>query len=653
MAVSVLDSVADAPLDDLYGSAPVSRRLMRRAAVVYAFVVALGLAPWLLQSPPAYQSAGLGLLFPGAGFLAAGGWAYLLFPVTVLLVLIAAGLMLLTANVLAVLVVWLGAAWLAGALTGISIVPASPYLVLGITLAFLFWRIAKHRTAVATELEHRSLRNAYLARAEREVLERAVPAPQPGTRELSAEDLAFVRYALDRGLQPPESFNGFNVIEQFQTSSIRYQINNLLWALQVMQCHYMPNFHGYLSEAQRNLIDKLTVPKVWKWWRWESLWGNFSFNADPISKDNIMFGGFSSAHVALYTGNTGDDRYLKPGSLSFRLNRFRTYRHDLSTMLAAGRKNHRTAVYGPLYPCEPNLTYSACNLQGNFAHLVADRIYATNERQKLIDALKPLHISEMMCRDGVVHAGRVVPLGIRIPVYTSSQVEALWGWMASAFFPDLSRRIWAMLREEYVSFDAQGEITIATKSYDRMDLGNYKRGEAGPYSQFLVLAREQGDEQVAEAIIRKLDRDFGRLETNGTVSYVKSSNYNMAYIIMGRILRAEDVRRMVLAGPPAPALRGPLLAGAKYPEVLVAKAFSDGTDLNLVLYPGCGSSRQVLRLERLVPNREYRVEFERTSGGDGDAGDTSLRLRADADGGAMLSVTLSGRIALRVSAVAE
>src|SRR5277367_5683114 len=109
--------------------------------------------------------------------------------------------------------------------------------------------------------------------------------------------------------------------------------------------------------------------------------------------------------------------------------------------------------------------------------------------------------------------------------------------MANAFFPELSRRVWATLREEYVSFDDQRDITIATKSSDRMDMGNYKKGEAGPYSQFLVLAREQGDDEVANAILRKLDREFDRVENNGTVSYAKSSNYNMAYTIMGRILR--------------------------------------------------------------------------------------------------------------------
>ncbi|MET0988274.1 MAG: hypothetical protein ABW034_22975 [Steroidobacteraceae bacterium] len=626
------------PLDDLYGSAPVSKRRMRRSLVLYGVLFIVGLSPVLLDAAVPWQAFGLGLLFPGGGFLAVGGWAYVLFPIALVLMLVACALMLLTANAFAPLLIWLGSAALAGALVPSELAPLSVYIVPLLSLGFMGWVIDKHRRLARAEYARRDVRNAYLPRAEQDVLARATPRPAIGSRELSAEDLAHLRFALDRGLQPIESFGGFHVIEQFQTSSLRYQINNLLWALQLAQCHYTPNFHGYLSQAQRNLIDKLTVPKVWKWWRWESLFGNFSLSANPIAKDNIMFGGFSSAHIALYTANTGDDRYLQPGSLPFRLNRFRTYQHNLQTILAAGKRNHETAVYGPLYPCEPNLTYSACNLQGNFAHLVADRIFSTQYRQTLIQQLKPMHVSEMMCRDGMVHAGRVVPFGIRIPVYTSSQVEALWGWMANAFFPDLSRRVWATLRQEYVSFDERGEITIATKSYDRMDMGNYQKSECGPYTQFLVLAREQGDDQVAEAILRKFERDFGRLERDGSISYTQVSTYNMGHMIFGRIGRTGDIRAMVLDGPPPAAMKGPLLAEVRYPDVLVAKAFSSGADLQLVLYPGAAASRQRLQIERLEAGREYRME----------SGTDSKTFRADANGKAAIEIDLAGRTEVHI-----
>jgi len=619
-----------------FGSASASHPIRRRAAITYAVLVALGLAPLLLHMHPGWQAAGLGVICPGAGFLADGGWAILLFPLAVALMFIAFASWVLMANAVAPLVVWFGSALLAAALAGHHIAAFSPPATAVLLLAFFGTCTWLSRRTLAAEAKRRDARAIYLPAAIAGVEARAAGIPTPGTRELRPEDIANLRYALDRGLQPFEELKGFDVIEQFQTSAIRYQIDYLLWALQLSQCHYTPNFHGYLSQAQRNLIDKLTLPKVWKWWRWENLLGNFSFHLDPIAKDNIMFGGFSSNNIALYTAITGDNRYLKPGSLTFRWDEHIVFRHDLTTILEAGRRNQKTAVYAPLYPCEPRLTYSACNLWGQMSHLTADRVFNTNHAPDLLRGLKPLHMSEMMGLDGSAHAGRMTALGIRIPVYTCNHVTAMWGWMASPFFPDLSKRTWAASREECVSFDAQGNITLAAEAYDRMDTGNYKKSEAGLYAQFLMLAREQGDEQVAQAILRRLDQDFGRVETDGAVSYAKASNVNNATIIMGRLARQADMRNMVLNGPPATALAGPVLAEAAYPDVLVAKAYShDGKSLELVLYPGRAEGKQTLHLARLIPGGRY------SAGGE--------TITADADGKASFECLLSGRTAVTIT----
>jgi hypothetical protein len=106
------------PIGDDYGSAPVSGRLLRRTAIVYVALLALGLLPVIVHAPASYQAAGLGLLFPGGGFLAIGGWGYLLFAGSLLLMLLATALMLLTANVAAPLLIWLGSALLSATLAG-------------------------------------------------------------------------------------------------------------------------------------------------------------------------------------------------------------------------------------------------------------------------------------------------------------------------------------------------------------------------------------------------------------------------------------------------------------------------------------------------------------------------------------------------------
>jgi hypothetical protein len=61
-------------------------------ALIYFGILLLGGAPLLMRLSPAWQAAGVGLWFPGAGFLADGGWAVLLLPVTLALFALALAL---------------------------------------------------------------------------------------------------------------------------------------------------------------------------------------------------------------------------------------------------------------------------------------------------------------------------------------------------------------------------------------------------------------------------------------------------------------------------------------------------------------------------------------------------------------------------------
>lgn len=74
-----------------------------------------------------------------------------------------------------------------------------------------------------------------------------------------------------------------------------------------------------------------------------------------------------------------------------------------------------------------------------------------------------------------------------------------------------------------------------------------------------------------------------------------------------------------------------------YPDVLVARAFSDGNDLQLVLHPGAGGKRIRLGVDQLVPGPNYRA-----------LGAVEETVIADPFGCASLVVDLSGRHELRL-----
>jgi hypothetical protein len=84
-----------------------------------------------------------------------------------------------------------------------------------------------------------------------------------------------------------------------------------------------------------------------------------------------------------------------------------------------------------------------------------------------------------------------------------------------------------------------------------------------------------------------------------------------------------------------------LLTGANYPEVLVARAISDGAGLDLTLYPGTLPAKRTIGISRLAPNGHYAV-----------TGATSPFIRADDAGNASIEIDLRDRteVAIRPSA---
>src|SRR5258708_22173196 len=191
----------------------------------------------------------------------------------------------------------------------------------------------RQRARKPAELATPEARKGGMSNAIAEAIEVAEPVPTMAERELMPDDLASSRYALDRALQPVGQMNGYDKVDQFQTSALRYQINHLGYGLGMVQCMYTPSFHGYLSQAQRNLIELYLDRRIWGYWLWESAWGHLNLtDPDPAAKDNIMLTGWFGIQLCTYMSNTGDRRYAEPRSLPFRRNARRVFHHAPHTI---------------------------------------------------------------------------------------------------------------------------------------------------------------------------------------------------------------------------------------------------------------------------------------------------------------------------------
>jgi hypothetical protein len=137
---------------------------------------------------------------------------------------------------------------------------------------------------------------------------------------------------------------------------------------------------------------------------------------------------------------------------------------------------------------------------------------------------------------------------------------------------------------------------------------------------------------VYDTLAASLDRQLPPVETNGTRWHDELSTNMNAMLALARFNPPGGHRALIAEGPGEAVRTGPVLDGVDYPQVLVASARTDGTDLRLVLRPGDGPARVQLGVERLVPRGRYRLR-----------GALDAELAADDRGHLVIPVDLAGR----------
>jgi hypothetical protein len=631
---------------------PVTTRRLTRAAEAYTIFFVGGLIPSFVDGSAWWKSFGLGLIFPGGGFLFdPGPIAWIGLPITLGVMYLAFTWWFGAGNVLAIPVTWLAAAFVAAALTGsgqthdsaLVAVPVAVVLTVGVQA---YRKAVKFRRSVAAvkgfneQLEHIELPAAPLRGT----------APVAVGPELTEDDLAFQRWFLDLGLQPLDRFDGFTFIDQFQFAALRYQINMVQYTLAMSQYARTPAFHGYLSLAQRNLIDKMVQKPVWRYWRVENLWGNLRYDPDPIRRDNIMLSGYLGQMLGMYESVTGDRRYDQPGSLTFRWSDSRSYPYDHTTIVEALVDNFQRSRFG-FFPCEPNWIYTGCNQYGMTTLKLYDRMHGTTHFADLEESLLKALEEEFTEADGSTVSIRSSRLGCQVPLpYPFSGLTKpsrkqkgisppAFNPSLAAIFPHIGERTLALamaggsqMRDAIIG----GQLQVS--SISQFDLGTYKNTGTGVFPFLIPTARELGDDELSRALDQQADASLEPVTINGARHYRAMSPLTMGLTFQGRFSRKDGLFDLVNRGNRPEWDTGPILDGAPYPDVLVARAVTDGRRLDLVLRPGrLEGGRHPLGIRRLVPGSRYWV-----------LGALDGYIEADTEGGAIVTVDLTGRTEIAI-----
>ena len=143
---------------------------------------------------------------------------------------------------------------------------------------------------------------------------------------------------------------------------------------------------------------------------------------------------------------------------------------------------------------------------------------------------------------------------------------------------------------------------------------------------------------MADALEASLNKRYKTVRNNGARAYTGISSWGNAGHVMARFTTPNAMRNLLAGAIPQHWKTGPVLAQAAYPDVLVARAVTDGRALDLVLRPGNDGGRTTLGVERLAPRHTYAV-----------IGGVDETVTADDDGCAVVTVDLDDRreLALR------
>lgn len=615
-------------------SGPVTTSKLTRLLRWYVFLVAIGLALQLAHAQW-LQIMGLGLLWPGAGFLA---YADICTPSGVGHVVMMVGALGLfavslfvwfgTGNIVLPPAVWMASAlWAAGMQHGPvlpSVVPtacvvlASVWACVGLSMGIRFAWARRQRAAD----------NIYLARhaAGRATVKPAVQTTDLTLAEMSLEHVQRLRFALDRALQPVGEFAGFEVRDQFQTAALRYQVNFLAYGIALTQARFTPAFAGYMHEAQRRLLGKQTQHRVWSYWALENMWGNLRTDADPTARENIMFTGFVALQMSLFQASTGSHDYTEPGSFYLLHPNGQRYAFDLTTLLGRLESEYaRSDFY--LIACEPNWIYPLCNTIGACAVITQDARRQQTNWARHQQAFRQQLEAEFL--DGF---GRYVPCrsartGLALPAIGGVMPQALPCYFLNVVAPDLAHRQWLLLRRRL--FDQQGRLR--RRAFWPIDTGNYGFIRAAAYGATALAAAELGDEPVYEHCMAALEDECPSVLQDGVIHRAKASVWSHGVELMARANARDGFRHLTTRKPVAV---GPRVGQVAYPDVLVASAHADASrgTLQAVLYGGAGDDVQPIEVLGLQPQAWYRVR-----------GATVDRFQADDFGRAGLQVVLRGR----------
>ena len=375
-----------------------------------------------------------------------------------------------------------------------------------------------------------------------DLLAPATGADVAGIPVLDDLQLGHIRHIENLSLQLENDWShmmGRNPLQE-DFGAFRFQLAYMAYALALAHVHYLPAAPGFFKNTFDRLIQKMLHPEVWLYWRDVSKGGNFlALDAprsegclDPVAKDNIMYSAYVQSMTLLYNYLFNDDKYAKPGAISFRFEPI-FFKFDQHEVFSYDQNSLNQRVYWNMVEngylgvaCEPYCVFLICNqipILGFRLHdLLTGGSTATEVTQGYLNAWK--EFGGFLDKDGRFNTMMRWHTQDVVPGSDNAWVSAWCGTLMNAWHRDFVREHYPRQITECVVAGPDGTLTVP---FRKMPPGTPPalmrlEGSSSDFGWVATWASEMGDRSTLDALLAHADRFMNPKWDNGGYYYPRN-----------------------------------------------------------------------------------------------------------------------------------
>lgn len=301
----------------------------------------------------------------------------------------------------------------------------------------------------------------------------------------------------------------------------RFQLAYMLYALALTHLHRLPAAPGFFKPIYERLFDKLLLPEVWTYWHDTSRGGSI-FNQhlahtykeewDPVGRDNIMYSAYIQSLALLFNYLFDDDRYAKPGSLSFKF--WSYFWGGEPKVFAYDQNSLNDHIYWLMVQsgyigvaCEPNCVFQICNQPAILGFRLHDLLTGGSRAEEVIKGYEAAwrefgrigengHYNMMVAED---------TKKVRQNVGKAPWVDAWCGALMNMWNRDFVRQHYPAQIRDLVVEGGQGTLSVRTGARPQI-MGERVVTDDCDFGWVAVWASEMGDASTLDGLLRHADR---------------------------------------------------------------------------------------------------------------------------------------------------